>query len=159
VLEGWRIAGDEDLPLLVPSLPAGVVALTAASEFDFDCRAGGAVECCGHADTCGHARRHAVGSIVWTHANGRFQCPHLTAGNACGIHTTRPITCRLFPLGANIFPAIRTVVVWRAPEVGRTCPGCHGGRTWTVRAWLEAMAFWPRLAAEADAIARGRRHV
>lgn len=135
---GWRFA----TPSVRSRFGLGCVGVGLNDTFRFECvgSADGSpmAECCEHpAVGCTHI--HKVGWIDWVLKDGVWKCPFLSTEKSCGIYETRPVVCRLFPLGVSLNYDRREVEVYR---VTSRCRACQRGRKWRVSAWLAANGFW-----------------
>lgn len=147
--DGWRFVPAR---LAGALLEPGYKPLDLTDTFTFDCK--GLGDCCGHADDCGHRDLHAVGAIKWTHSDRRWQCPFVK-DHLCLIHKSRPISCRLFPVGLNLFPEGKAVALWWTIGCEKTCTPCYSGRRWTVEEWLDDNGMTERLAPVIARLERG----
>lgn len=144
MIPGWHLGDRAAWDTNIQSVPSEkhVAFVSPDSTFEFECKPGGEAYCCAHADTCEHPGEHRVSTIEWEHRDGQFRCPKLTEDNRCSIHAVRPITCRIYPLGATILYNERTVLCWSPKTLGENCKQCFSGRRWTIPGWLNYVGFW-----------------
>lgn len=141
---GWRFASPMQAnrhPELKASC-GSLVPVRLKDRFRFQCVMVG--DCCQHPDAgCKHI--HLVGGIFWGLKDGMWRCPFLQADNSCGTYETRPVPCRMFPLGLTFEPENRLIVLYKQVPPQRCLP-CYAGRTnWSVGSWLEANGMWSEI--------------
>lgn len=137
---GWSIADKQEAAALLRNPDMTPVGL--ADRFRFRCVKSG--ECCYHEATslCRHV--HNVDGIDWRLFHGIWKCPFLGVDLKCNIYEERPISCRLFPLGLNIYPDVKKIVLWKFTRPVR-CVSCYGGTKHVVSDWVRENGFWEHI--------------